>query len=302
MIHVPLPDAFARRIREVHGDSGQLWLSSLPELIAGLAARWNLEVGEPAAEPSYALVVNARQGDRETVLKLGVPNRELNGEIAALRLFEGRGAVRLFDSDSSVGALLLERLIPGSPLWKLDDEVTAPIVASVMKRLWRRPPPGHAFVSIDDWALGFERLRTRFGGNTGPLPAAGVERAESTISNRDRRNDVVLHGDLHHGNVLSAGRRWLAIDPKGVVGPRELEAGAYLRNPIKDVLASKDPQQRLKRRIAILTEALGMDPVAVLEWAHAQAMLSAWWNIEDHGTGEGPTVQYASHLTEITFP
>lgn len=302
MIHVPLPDAFARRVEEVHGESGHHWLSSLPGLVAGLADRWGLEVGEPVADPSYNLVVKARQGDRQMVLKLGVPNRELNGEVAALRLFDGRGAVRLFESDVALGALLLERLIPGTSLWKLDDEITAPIVATVMQRLWRRPPPGHSFASVDDWSLGFTRLRTRFGGTTGPLPAAGVERAERTIASRNRQGDVVLHGDLHHGNVLSAGRQWLAIDPKGVVGPRELEAGPYLRNPINDVLTSKDPARRLKRRIAILSEALGMDPDAVLVWAHAQAMLSAWWTIEDHGTGADPTVKYASHLMEITFP
>src|SRR5207244_1723119 len=47
-----------------------------------------------------------------------------------------------------------------------------------------------------------------------------------------QRHRQLLHGDLHHYNVLFDARRgWLAIDPKGVVGELEYEVGAALRNP-----------------------------------------------------------------------
>jgi streptomycin 6-kinase len=42
----------------------------------------------------------------------------------------------------------------------------------------------------------------------------------------------VLHGDLHHENIVSAQRAaWLAIDPKGIVGDLGYETGALMNNP-----------------------------------------------------------------------
>jgi streptomycin 6-kinase len=35
------------------------------------------------------------------------------------------------------------------------------------------------------------------------------------------REITVLHGDIHHDNILHFGERgWLAIDPKGLIGER----------------------------------------------------------------------------------
>ena len=52
---------------------------------------------------------------------------------------------------------------------------------------------------------------------------------------------LLLHGDLHQGNILAAGRApWLAIDPKGVVGEATYETAALLHNPA-EALDVPDP-------------------------------------------------------------
>jgi streptomycin 6-kinase len=108
---------------------------------------------------------------------------------------------------------------------------------------------------------------------------------------------LILHGDLHHFNILSAEREpWLAIDPKGVVGEAAYEAGALLRNPLEDM--SQYPHI-LKRRIAILSEMLDIDCQRILGWAVAQAVLSAWWSYEDHGQGWEPGVALAETLNNL---
>src|SRR5438067_1309862 len=64
---------------------------------------------------------------------------------------------------------------------------------------------------------------------------------------------VLLHGDLHHENILAAARQpWLAIDPKGVVGEPAYEAGALLRNPLPWLLEQPDPRGVTARRVADL--------------------------------------------------
>jgi streptomycin 6-kinase len=101
---------------------------------------------------------------------------------------------------------------------------------------------------------------------------------------------VLLHADLHHDNILSAGGddggRWLAIDPHGLAGEPSYEVGALLRNfwPERHTLA--DPRRTTERRIRILAEQLGFERERIRDWALAQAVLSAWWCVEDGGDFE----------------
>ncbi len=99
---------------------------------------------------------------------------------------------------------------------------------------------------------------------------------------------VVLHGDLHHDNLLDVGGRgWLAIDPKGVVGEPAYEVGALLRNPERRLVGEGDLRRLLERRVDLLAERLELDRRRVVGWGMAQAVLSAWWSVED-GEGEAP--------------
>jgi len=247
-------------------------------------------VAPPFPSLSYNYVAPAVRADgTEVVLKLGVPNPELVTEIEALRLFDGRGIVRLLEADTERGSLLLERLRPGTPLSRLaDDEQATAIAAGVMGQLWRPAPAGHPFPTVQRWAAGLERLRARFGGGTGPLPIALVERAEALFAELigSMADPVLLHGDLHHENILAAGRQpWLALDPKGVVGEPAYETGALLRNPMPEILRRPGVGRILARRVDQLAGLLGFDRERVVGWAFAQAVLSAWWSLEDHGHG-----------------
>jgi streptomycin 6-kinase len=49
------------------------------------------------------------------------------------------------------------------------------------------------------------------------------------------------------------------LDPKGVIGEREYEVGALLRNPNLETFSDTERQQLLARRIDILEEVLGFD-------------------------------------------
>ncbi len=76
---------------------------------------------------------------------------------------------------------------------------------------------------------------------------------------------MLLHGDLHHENILAAAREpWLAIDPKGIVGELTYEVGALLRNRLD---AAPDLRRLQVRRIDQLSEALGLDRQRLLGWS-----------------------------------
>lgn len=282
-----LPTTFTRRIVSTFAPEGEAWLATLPDLIDRCARRWDLTIGPPFDNLSYNYVAPAAlAGGAPVVLKLGVPRDELSTEIDALRHYAGSGAVRLLAADEAEGALLLERLLPGDPLALLaatDDEAATAIAADVMAALWRPTPAGHRYPHVAGWFAGLAELRAHFAGGTGPFPAPLVARAEALSAEllATQIDTVVLHGDLHHDNILAAGGVWLAIDPKGLLGEPAFEAAALLRNPIDMVRRHPQLDALLAGRIAVLSGRLGLDPRRIHGWALAFAVLSAWWSYED---------------------
>ena len=290
-----LPDEFVRTIHEVHGDRGVIWLNQLPTLIGQCEARWSIRALSPF-DLSYNYVVPAVRADgTEVVLKLGVPTAELLTEIEALRLYAGRSIAHLLDADAGQGILLLERMKPGTMLVDVEDDAQATtIAANVMRQLWQPAPTNHAFPTIAKWANGLERLRQEFDGGSGPFPIYLVEQAETLFAEliASMAEPVLLHGDLHHYNILTAEREpWLAIDPKGIVGEPAYEVGALLRNPTHEIAINP---QILTRRIDQLAAELSLDRARIIGWGLAQAVLSGWWSYEDHGHGWEPTMALAA--------
>ena len=296
-----IPAAFARTQVEVHGDIGVAWLARLPATLAACAQRWELAIEPPFPHLSYHYAAPAVRADgTPVVVKACAPTGEFALEAATLRAYDGRGAARLLASDAAREVLLLERLQPGTLLLDLaDDEAATASAAGVMRALWCPVPQGHPFPAVADWGRGFARLRRRYGGGTGPFPTALVERAERLYADlgASAAPPVLLHGDLHHYNILDAGPRgWLAIDPKGIVGEPAYEVGAFLRNRLPGPLPNPEAGDILARRIAIFAAVLGLDGARIRAWGLAQAVLSAWWSMEDHGHGWEPALALAGLL------
>jgi streptomycin 6-kinase len=292
---------------------GRQWLEQLPRILTDAASRWSLDVQAPFTNLSFNYAAPAvRLDGTPVVVKAGFipPDKELISEVAALTHWNGRGAVRLLECDLDQGVLLLEHLVPGRPLGEVeDDEEALSIAAGVLQQLWRCGPPPPPPVSVSspfpltsDWGKGFARLRSHFGG-TGPFPASLVERAErlwSELEDSQAEPAVVLHGDLNFGNVLSAEREpWLAIDPKGIIGEPLYDTGIFLRDPIDRILAAAHPGRFLARRIDQLAERFSFERTRIRDWGLAQAVLSAWWSIEDEGSGWEPALFCAEVLAQI---
>ena len=162
------------------------------------------------------------------------------------------------------------------------------IAAGVFRRIFPKPGSqgtfnrGRAtFPTVADWASELSALRPTFGGGTGPFPAHLVDAAEGLFAELipSQGPNTLLHGDLHHFNILlDETRGWLAIDPQGVVGEAEYECGALLRNHDLDKRDFADLKRITARRIDILAETLGFDRERIAGWGLAQAVLSAWWD------------------------
>jgi streptomycin 6-kinase len=301
---VQIPKSLKATIERVYGEAGRQWLAAAPALLSECRTRWSLELDEPFAYLSYNLVIPGRtSAGREIVLKVGVPCSELLTEAAALSLFDGVGAVRLLDHDAVRGMLLIERVTPGIPVNKSQGEVEATkSAAALMRRLWRVPPQQHSFPSLAIWFRGFARLRHRFGGGTGPFPSEVIGQAEHLFSklNASSTGDVVLHGDLHHENILSsASHGWLAIDPKGICGDPGYEVGSFMLNQLPVEVSDAETITILDQRLSIFSAELEIRRERLAGWAFCHAVLSALWNFEE-STEWLSTIRLAEMLQRLS--
>ncbi len=292
-----LPENFTGNIRHAFGERGAQWLQDLPGLLHQAARQWQLSLGEPFLL-SYNYVCSAsRANGQPVVLKIGVPNPELESEMAALQTWAGCGAVRLLEMDQENGMFLLEHLTPGKMLAEVeDDEQATEIAVTVMQKLWQPAPANDRFIRLSEWFSALQELRPHFGGGTGPFDGKWVQQVETRLPEllADPNPPILLHGDFHHYNVLQHDNDWLVIDPKGVVGPRGYEVGPLLTNPL-GFANWRDARQTTQRRVAQLSEGLGMEKEIILNWAICHSLLSGWWDLAKDNSG----TEYAAACAHI---
>ncbi|MCX6048199.1 MAG: phosphotransferase [Chloroflexi bacterium] len=298
-----LSEKFTKNITGAFGEAGVEWLKQLPTILTECAQRWSLTVKPHFSNLSYNYVAPVVQANgTEAILKVCVPSPEWHTEYNALCLYAGRGICRLLQADAAQGILLLESLKPGLMLASVtDDEQATSIAAQVMRRLWRPAPANHNFPTVATWSQGLDRLRETFAGGTGPFPVKLVEEAEHLFAELipAMGEPTLLHGDLHHYNILTAEREsWLAIDPKGVVGEPAYETGALLRNPF-GIEKRPDLVQFTTRRIDQLATELNLERARIRGWNVAQAVLSVWWDYEDGGDSWQEGIRFAEQMAAV---
>jgi streptomycin 6-kinase len=300
------PAAFVRNVGNAFGADGRGWLERLPALTADVARDWGISLAAPYPL-SFNYVAPGRRSDgTPVVLKLGVPQAgHLAVEADALGFFGGTGAVEVLARDDARGALLLERADPGEPLRTLaaaDDERATAVLIDVMRRLHRPAPalsgpvlPGLALPELAAREAAFAAHLARYPGDDWPIPRRLVQHAAGLMrelcGSAARR--VVLHGDLHHDNVLAAGwEPWLVIDPHGVLGDPGYEIGAALYNPLDDEAVPR----LLPARVEQFADGLGMPVDRVVAWGFVQAVLSEVWDAEGGHPAPGQALQVALAL------
>ena len=139
---VSIPAYLPQHLRQYgFGAEGTRWLADLPRQVAQLAQEWGLRVGSAFDQDgavSWVAPVELRDGS-EAVLKVTFPHDDPRFEAAALRVLDGRGAVRLLRASDDGFALLLERCRPGTDLWSLGVEDANAVACHLLPRLWRDP-------------------------------------------------------------------------------------------------------------------------------------------------------------------
>ena len=269
--------SFEKNILGLQGEKGKQWLADLPRVVVQIEKAYGLSGLKPVENLSYNYVLSGFQGEQPIVLKLGLDNDALKRESAALKAFMGFGVVTVLAEND--GMLLLQRAVSGNSLksyFPEKDNEAISITSQCLKRLHQAPiPKSKTFPHIQDWLMILNQ--------NWPIPENYLQKARAL---RDRliqtsTKDILLHGDLHHDNILQNGADWLVIDPKGVIGEAAYEVGTFIRNPMPELLALDTAESIIHHRIDLFATIIDVAPQRILDWCFVQAVLSWCWAIED---------------------
>jgi streptomycin 6-kinase len=247
--------------------------------------RWRLEPdGEPITTATSRLLPVRRDGV-PAMLKVATEPEERRGA-DTMTWWDGEGAAHVLAHEGD--GLLMERAEGATSLEEMalsghDDEATR-IMCQVAARLHapRMRPLPSSLVPLPEWFAALEPGAARHRGM--------LERAAATARHllAEPRDIVVLHGDIHHANILDFGSRgWLAIDPKGLLGERAFDFVNILRNPTTEIALTPG---RFSRQVTVLADAAGLNRTRLLQWTLAFTGLSAAWIFDD---GDDPRLDLA---------
>ncbi len=253
-----------------------------------LHQRWRLTADSAPFRTHSSLLQPVLYRGLPAMVKIALCQEEYQGGLV-MQFWNGEGAARVYDRDDE--ALLLERAacqrsLAGMVAEGKDDEATR-ILCEVVNRLHQHKAPASLpLTPLSQRLAALEKATT-----TPYLRAAAI--ARELLS--DPQPSVVLHGDIHHANIIDADRGWIAIDPKGLSGERGYDFANILCNP--DEATALTPG-RLLRQVDIIAECSALDRQRLLAWVAVHGALSAAWLEED---GADPGVRLAVSQTAMVL-
>jgi len=254
-------------------------------------ADWGLTAdGDPIATPRSRLLPVRRAGV-PAMLKVAVEAEEKSGSLL-MAWWDGQGAAKVLARKAD--AILLERAKGDISLAELarsgrDDDATS-IICNVVAML--HAPKAKPLPALLPLSKRFEELEPAAAIHGGIL-SRSAETARALLASPQEAS--VLHGDIHHDNILDFGERgWLAIDPKGLFGERGFDYANLFCNPDPTDHTRPVATSRFERRLEIVSDMARLERRRLLQWILAWAGLSAVWYIAD---GQSPENQF--HIAKL---
>jgi streptomycin 6-kinase len=278
---IVVPEEFARDTAARDGERGEAWVAALPGIVDQLLERWSAVLDGPVMHGGVGVIVPVRDAaGRATVLKVSPVHPGNAHEADAFEVWAGNGAVRIFDRDDALYALLLERASTET-LASLDDLAEMARVAGALSVRLAVPAPAHLprlQEHASDWD---ERLRKDAAELPHALSGRAVDAALATLRELGgAQPEVMVHGDFHARNILRGDRAlpgWLAVDPKGYAGDPAYDGGTFVKTNLLRLATVPDPAASLDRLICVYAEAARLDSARVRRWAQVQAVDTALW-------------------------
>jgi streptomycin 6-kinase len=294
---IKLSDVFIKNVTATYGQPGIAWLDQLSNQLDKLATLWDFKLLQPVTNLSYNFVAEVELPSGLAILKVAPPSAKLMSE--AEWLINHKNCVPVvLQTDKINNAFLMEKLSPGSSLKSLvkagsDEEATQVIAQLILDIQTNHVSHQINYQHISEHIPALTLLR-------GHLDANILEQGIAIFSQlcADRSQDVILHGDLHHDNILRSDNTWKVIDPHGYVGHPCAEVGPMMFNPLgEDFPHSELLRNIIEKRLRILDEILPFELSLIRAWCFCLALRSAAWDVE----GFGVPSQHSLEVAKVLF-
>ncbi len=299
MLELDLPDLVRQRALR-NGAAGMLWLAELPRVVAELAQRWGLELGEAFTGGTAGYVVAATDvSGRACVLKIAMP-LDMNDRdtfarsVRAHELAAGQGCAELYAHDASVPAMLLERLGPNLAVLGLAIPAILDAITATLRSFWLPVTDDNCLRTGPDQARWLARYIADTWDELGqPCERAVIDQALRLCARRIEAFDpvkaVLVHGDAHGWNTLDAGGgTYKFVDAEGLWSEREHDLSVAMRE-YNEPLVDGDTPRLVRERAELLAERCSVDAQAVWEWGFIERVSTGLANARDLDNNHGAT-------------
>lgn len=268
--------------------------------------RWSLTDVKPVYEHSTKAVytaVSALYGP--VILKIDLNHAQLASEHRMLSAMQGKHCCQVYDFDEEQGLLLEERILPGNVLRELENlEERIDAFCQVFAELHPCDNPDANTPSQHptylDWLT-----RIRAFSETHPIDARLHEMTQQAYDCcaclfEKYPERVLLHGDLHHDNMLlRADGSYAMIDPKGVIGPAILDLPRFLLNELYPNMPA-EPISHMEKAIRLISEKCGYPVEDVQKAFFMETVLANMWSVQDNDPADWKELEVASRTLPST--
>lgn len=264
---------FEENIKKLFGDSGKAWLQDLPALVESTANKYSLSELVPVDNMTFHYVAKGYQGKQPIVLKMGFDRERMVNEAKWLSAYSTPAATMFAQGDD---LLLMQQAIPGYSLRTCFPKDDLLIFCDLVTRLHSIDiAPVHGVKSLKDVLFVLNENHD--------IPESILKQARQF---RDQllgttTQQVLLHGDLHHDNILKHGNDWLIVDPQGYMGDPVFEVTAFLLNPKHLLVEQSDVALLIEKRVQICAEYFGWPVQRIKDWLFVKSVLCWAWALQD---------------------
>jgi len=277
-----LPDEYKVKIISMFGSLGENWLANVPEIVDKYIAKFNLTNLQVHEGLSINLILFAECEELgEVVLKIGLPvfDELIYRETKALEQFDGKSACKCYYNNLDDGIRILERLIPGKTLHKVEDreeriKAFCDVALNLdVKLTYDIKLPSYREILDRSIKQSYEEPE-RFKSLKELITAANSLYKEIENENLPK---YLLHADLHHNNILTSGNERKAIDPHGFLGEKVLETARFIENEIEKQKMNKD---NVLEVVNLMANYFNEDKILICKALFIDYVLSTCWDIE----------------------
>lgn len=261
------------------------------------ASKWNLTNYQIIPSYSANLIFKCfSETFGNVVLKIGDPSSgEILKEFNTLCQYNGSKFCRVFNADIENGVILEECVLPGNPLRDENSlEKRLSVFCPLYKGLHFAPTQAELYPTYTEWVNRItDYMSKRQDCKELYLhmkKARDIYLSLSTLYTQK----VLLHGDLHHDNILlGKDGGYVIIDPKGVIGDPIFDVPRFILNEFgeeKDKLTYK----KINYIICFLEKNLNIPDNIIRQCLYVKTLMAVCWCIED---GE----EYAGFTKDIAL-